>query len=84
MEKPFAGDGGHKVIPLYARIKRGGYGVAVGQDAPEKSQNIGCLSNTGLDPLKITKLPRSQIQCWAILGTPAKRNLNGWPITARL
>ena len=41
---------------------------------PEKSQNIGFLCNTGPDPLKITKLP-SQIQCWAIIGSPAKRHL---------
>ena len=35
--------------------------------------NIGCLSKTGPDPLKITKLPS-----WAIIGTPAKRHLNKW------
>ena len=28
-----------------------------GPDSSEKSQNIGFLSNTGLDHLKITKLP---------------------------
>ena len=37
------------------RIQRGGHGVRT--PPPEKSQTIGCLSNTGLDPLKITKLP---------------------------
>ena len=37
---------------------RGGGGGAEGLDPPtEKSQNIGLLSNTGPDPLKITKLP---------------------------
>ena len=42
---------------LHARIQRVG-----GPDPPpppEKSQNIGLLSNAGLDPLKITK-PSSQ------------------------
>ena len=34
-----------------------GGGGAGGPDPPEKSQNIGFLSNSGLDPLKITKLP---------------------------
>ena len=37
-------------------------------------QNIGFLSNTGPDPLKNHK---ASIQCWAIIGTPAKRHLNG-------
>ena len=37
---------------------------------------LGFLSNTDQNPLEITKLP-SQIQCWAIIATPAKRHLNG-------
>ena len=40
---------------------------------PKKSQNIGFLNNTGLDPLKITKLPTQH----SITSTPAKRHLNG-------
>ena len=37
----------------------GGGGGTGGPDPPsrEKYKNIGFLSNTGLDPLKITKLP---------------------------
>ena len=35
-------------------------------------KNIEFFSSTGLNPLKITK-----IQCWAIMGPPAKRHLNG-------
>ena len=38
---------------MYARIHKGGGGF---WNPPEKLQNIGFLSNTGLDPLKITKL----------------------------
>ena len=41
-------------------------------DPLENDKNIGFLSNTCPDPLKITKLP-IQIQCWAIIGPPAKR-----------
>ena len=45
------------VIDPNGRIQRGGGGGKGGPDPPEKSQNIGFLSNTGPDPLKITKLP---------------------------
>ena len=38
-------------------------------------KNLGFLSNTCLDPLKITKLPAS-IQCWAII----RVFLAGWPV----
>ena len=51
----------------------------------ENHKNLGFLSNTGPDPLKITKLP-SQHSIWAIIGTPAKRHLNcvaGGPMMAR-
>ena len=41
---------------------------------PEKSQNIGFSSNTGPDPLKDSSYQAS-IQCWAIIGTSAKRHL---------
>ena len=53
-----------------------------GPDPSEKSQKIGFLSNTGPDPMKITKLP-SQIQCWAIIDTPTKRHLNGVSLAGR-
>ena len=52
-----------------------GGGRGSGHPSSEKSQkNIGFLSNTGTDPLKNHK---AIIQCWAIFGPPAKRNLNG-------
>ena len=40
-------------------------------------KNIGFLSNSGPDPLKIS------IQCWAIISTPAKRHLNGVSLEGR-
>ena len=48
----------------------GGQGVRT--PPPLKSQKIGFLSNTGPDLLKITSYQAS-IQCWAIIGPPAKR-----------
>ena len=54
------------------RIQRWGGGGRGSELPPEKSQNIGFLSNTGPDPIKFTKSP-NQHQCWAIIGTPAKR-----------
>ena len=50
-----------------------------GPDPPpplKNHKNIGVLSNNGLDPLKVTKLP-SQHSMWAIIDTPAKHHLNG-------
>ena len=40
---------------MHAQIQSGGGGGAGGPHPPEKSQNIGFLSNTGLDPLKNLK-----------------------------
>ena len=48
-----------------------------GPDPQRNHKNIGFLSNTGLDPLKITKLPSQPLQCRAIIGMLAKRHLNG-------
>ena len=53
----------------HVRIQRGG-GTG-GPDPPEKSQNIGFLSETGPDPLKITKLPNQHSmlghhRCWMV------------------
>ena len=55
----------------------GGTGGPDPPHPPEKSQNtsIGFLSNTGPDPLKNLKSYLAYIQCWAIIGTPAKRRL---------
>ena len=45
-------------------------------DPPEKSQNKGFSSNTGLDSLKNSQSYQASIQCRAIIGTPSKRHLN--------
>ena len=37
-------------------------------------KNIGFSSNTDPDPLK-NRSYKANIQCWAIIGTPAKRHL---------
>ena len=49
-----------------------------GPDRPtlENHRNIGFLSHTGLDPEK-SQSYQARIQSWAIIGTPAKRHLNG-------
>ena len=39
-----------------------------GPPPPEKSQNIGFLSNTSPDPLKNHQSYQTSIQCWAIIG----------------
>ena len=63
---------------------RGGTG---GPNPPEKSQNIGFLSNTGLDPLKNHKATKPAF----IVGhqlhgskAPFKRHFAGGPMMARL
>ena len=51
------------VLTFHARIQRGG---GQGVRTPMKNhKNLGFLSNTGPDLLKITKLPSASIQCWA-------------------
>ena len=71
---------------VHVRIQRGGQGVQT--PPPLKShKNIGFLSNTGPDPLKITKLPSQH----SMLGhhrhtseTPFRWRFTGGPIMARL
>ena len=46
------------------------------QTPPENHRNIGFLSNTGPDLLKYHKATKPAL-CWAIVGTPAKRHVNG-------
>ena len=48
----------------------------------EKSQKYRFSGNTGPDPLKLQSYQVS-IQCWAIIGTPAKRHLNGFSLAGR-
>ena len=51
---------------------------------PENHKNKGFLSNTGLDPLKNHKATNpARIQCWAIIGSPAKHHLNGVSLAGR-
>ena len=40
-------------------------------------KNIGLLSNTGPDPLKIHKATKLAFKCWAIIDIPAKVHLDG-------
>ena len=66
----------------HAQIQRGGGGGGGGgggdrgPDPLKNHKNIGFLSNTGQDPLKITKPP---FNIWAIIGTPAKCHLMAFP-----
>ena len=63
---------------LYVRIQ---WGTGGPDPLPLKNhKNIGFLSNTGPDPLKNHK---ATIQCRAIIGTPAKRHLNGVSLVNR-
>ena len=64
-------------IVRYARIQ-GGNGVGENGSRPplENHKAIGFLSNTGPDPLENKKSYQASIQCWAIIGSPAKRHLN--------
>ena len=60
------------------------HGSIGGPDPPplKNHKNIGFLSNTGPDPLKKNSFQVS-IQCWAIIGTPAKRHFNGVSLAGR-
>ena len=62
-------------LVLVAWADPGGGGAWV-PDTLKNHINIGFPSNVDPDPLKITKLP-NQHSMWAIIGTPAKRHLNG-------
>ena len=57
---------------LHVRIQRGGRGS--GPLPLKNRKKCGFSSNTGPDPLKNCSYQAS-IQCWAIIGTPAKRHL---------
>ena len=55
---------------FHVQIQIGGTGVQTPPPPLENYKSIGFLSNTGPDPLNITKLPIHS-QCWAIIGPPA-------------
>ena len=55
------------------RIQRGG-GQGV-RTTLKNHKNIGFSGNTGPDPLK-NRSYQASIQCWANIGTPAKRHLS--------
>ena len=44
---------------------------------------IWFLSNTGPDHLENHKAAKPSIQCWAIIGSPVKRHLNGFSLVDR-
>ena len=68
------------VLETHGRIQREGGGAG---GIPLKSRkNIGFLSITGPDPLKI-RIYQASIQCWAIIGPPAKHHLNGVSLAGR-
>ena len=50
-----------------------------GLDPLKNHKNIGFLSNTGPEPLK----NQARVQCWAIIGLPAKCHLNGILLAGR-
>ena len=57
----------------HVRIQMGGGGQGV--PIPLKNhKNIGCSGKTGPDPLN-NRSYQASFQCWAIIGTPAKRHL---------
>ena len=69
-------------LPIMRGSRGGGGGQGV-RTPSLKITKIGFLSNTGPDPLKITKLP-SRIPCWATISTPAKQSFAGGPMLVRL
>ena len=76
--------------PCMGKSREGG--IASPDPPPLKNhKNIGFLSNTGPDPLKILKATKPAFQCWAIIGLPTKPHFNGvslvgpwWPIYSHI
>ena len=61
----------------HVQIQRGDRGSGPPPPPPAGSyKNIGFLSNTGPDPIK-SQSYQSSFRCWAIIGLPLKRHLNG-------
>ena len=65
----------------------GGGGAGVPDPPPpEKSQKHRASQQhcrVWPDPLKISQSHQASIQCWANIGTPAKRHLNGVSLAGR-
>ena len=53
----------------------------LGPSPLKNHKNIGFLSIIGLDYPEKLQLCQGSIQCWAIIGTPVKRHLNGVSLT---
>ena len=71
----------------HVRAMCGSRGGTRGPDPPhpppkKNHKNIEVLSNSGPDPLKVTRLP-NQHSMLAIIRTPAKRHLNGVSLAGR-
>ena len=79
--------GSNKTAHLYRSLRGSrerGQGV---RTPPVKSQNIGFISNNGLDPLKITKLLSQHLMLghhWHASKMPFKWHFAGGPMMARL
>ena len=67
---------------MHGRIQRGDR--RLGPPPPLKNhKNIGFLSKTGPDSPEKSQSFQASIQCWAIIGAQAKRNLNGVSLAGR-
>ena len=69
---------GSKKNQLHAQIQKWEQGVRT--QPLENHKALEFLTNTGPDPLKIIKLPNRHL---AIIGTTAKRHLNGVLLASR-
>ena len=72
----------HRWKTTHGRIQRGA-GRGQGAGPPENHKNIGFVRKTGPDPMKKSQSYQASIQCWAIIGTPAKRHLKGVSLAGR-
>ena len=76
----------HLLLPNISWVFKSMRGSRRGSDPLKNRKNIGFLSNTGLDLLKFSKfskLSEASIQWLAIIGTQAKRHLNGVSFAGR-
>ena len=64
------------MVIAWADLEGGGGGGRGSGPPLEKSQNIGFLSKTGVDPLENHKATKLAFNAGPYIGTPAKRHLN--------